>query len=55
LHPIWALLLGLVALTVLGFVPILGGITGFLAVVLGLGALALALVRSRRALAVKPA
>jgi cytoskeletal protein CcmA (bactofilin family) len=54
IHPIWALLLGLVLLTVVGFVPILGGIIGFIAVGFGLGALALALVRTRRALAVKP-
>jgi hypothetical protein len=54
IHMIWALLLGLVVLTLGVHLPILGGLIGFLAVVLGLGALALALIRTRRALAVKP-
>jgi cytoskeletal protein CcmA (bactofilin family) len=47
IHPIWALLLGLVVLTIVTAVPIVGGVIGFLAVVFGLGALTLALARSR--------
>lgn len=48
LHVSWALLLGLALLTLVGLIPILGSLVTLLAVLLGLGALALALVRARR-------
>jgi len=48
MHPLLALFVGLVILTVVGLVPFLGGIVGLVAVVFGLGALALTLFRSWR-------
>ncbi len=47
-HPLLALLVGLVLLTAVGLVPFLGGLIGLAAVVFGLGALTLTLVRSWR-------
>lgn len=41
-HPIWALLLGLALLLLVGAVPVLGGLVMLVATVFGLGALALA-------------
>ncbi len=52
LHVSWALLLGLALLTLVGLIPILGGLVSVLAILLGLGALALAFVRARRGPAV---
>lgn len=46
-HPIWALLLGLMILTLLVLLPILGPLVGFAAVLFGLGALAIAAARAR--------
>ncbi|HSR22124.1 MAG TPA: hypothetical protein VLW53_01125 [Candidatus Eisenbacteria bacterium] len=45
-HPLLALLVGLVVLTAVGLIPILGGLIGLAAVVFGLGALTLTLVRT---------
>lgn len=47
-HPLLELLVGLVVLTAVGLIPILGGLIDFAAVVVGLGALALTLFRSWR-------
>ena len=47
-HPLLELLVGLVVLTAVGLIPILGGIVDVAAVVFGLGALALTLFRSWR-------
>ncbi len=48
LHLVWPLLLGLVLLTLLTLVPVLGALVSLAAIWLGLGALALALFRSDR-------
>ncbi len=48
LHFAWALLVGLVILTLVSLIPIAGGIVMFFAVLFGLGALAVAAVRARR-------
>jgi len=47
-HPLLDLLVGLVVLTAVGLIPILGGVVDVAAVVLGLGALTLTLFRSWR-------
>ncbi len=47
-HPLLALLVGLVVLTAVGLVPFLGGLVDVAAVVFGLGALTLSLFRSWR-------
>jgi cytoskeletal protein CcmA (bactofilin family) len=47
-HPLLELLVGLVVLTAVGLIPILGGLVDAAAVVMGLGALALTLFRSWR-------
>jgi hypothetical protein len=47
-HPVLELLVGLVVLTLVGLIPILGGVVDVVAVVFGLGALALTLFRSWR-------
>jgi cytoskeletal protein CcmA (bactofilin family) len=47
-HPLLELLVGLVVLTAIGLVPVLGGLVDAAAVVMGLGALALTLFRSWR-------
>jgi cytoskeletal protein CcmA (bactofilin family) len=44
-HPLMALLVGLVVLTAVGLIPILGGLIGLAAAVFGLGALTLTLVQ----------
>ncbi|HYM50870.1 MAG TPA: hypothetical protein VET65_09920 [Candidatus Limnocylindrales bacterium] len=41
-HPVWMLLAGLFALSVVGLVPILGALVSLVAIVFGLGALAIA-------------
>jgi hypothetical protein len=53
--PVLAFLAGWGILRVLALVPILGGLVGFVAVVFGLGALAVAAWRARRPAAVEPA
>jgi cytoskeletal protein CcmA (bactofilin family) len=40
-HPLWALLAGIVVLTLVGMIPIFGGLVSLLAAILGLGALVL--------------
>lgn len=47
-HPLLALLVGLVVLTAIGLVPIVGWVVGLAAVVFGIGALTLTLFRSWR-------
>jgi len=47
-HPLLELLVGRVVLTVAGLIPILSGLIDAAAVVLGLGALTLTLLRARR-------
>jgi cytoskeletal protein CcmA (bactofilin family) len=47
-HPAWPLVVGVLALSVIGLAPIVGWIINLVAVVVGLGALALALARNRR-------
>ncbi len=49
LHPVWPLLVGLVILTLIGLIPILGGIVSFIVALLGFGAFALTLARPRPA------
>ena len=51
---VWALLLGLVLLLLVGLVPIVGGIVGFVAVLFGLGALSLTLFRVHQEQEVAP-
>ena len=46
-HPVLALLVGLVVLTLLGLIPVLGGVLDLVAIVFGLGAMALTLPRFR--------
>jgi len=47
-HPLLGLLAGLVILTAVGLIPVLGGLVGLVAVVFGLGALTLTLFQSWR-------
>jgi cytoskeletal protein CcmA (bactofilin family) len=47
-HPVLALLVGLVVLTLVGLIPVLGGVLDLVAIVFGLGAMALTLPRFRR-------
>jgi cytoskeletal protein CcmA (bactofilin family) len=47
-HPLLELLVGLVVLTAVGLIPVLGGLVGLAAIAFGLGALALTLFRSWR-------
>jgi len=47
-HPVLALLVGLLVLTLVGLIPFLGGLVALAAVVFGLGALTLTLYRSWR-------
>jgi cytoskeletal protein CcmA (bactofilin family) len=47
-HPVLSLLVGLVVLTLVGLIPVLGGVLDLVAIVFGLGAMALALARSSR-------
>jgi hypothetical protein len=47
-HPVLALLVGLVVLTLVGLIPVLGGVLDLVAIVFGLGAMALALARFSR-------
>ncbi len=49
LHPALTLLVGLVILTVIGLIPILGGIVSFIVALFGFGAFALTLARPRPA------
>lgn len=53
-HPILALLVGLVLLTLVGLIPILGGLLNLVLIVFGLGAMALTLGRMRRGRASTP-
>ena len=53
-HRVWALLLGLAILTLIGLVPFLGPLTAFVALLFGLGALVLAAGRARQS-AITPA
>lgn len=46
-HPIWMLLLGLVILTIIGLIPILGGLVSLVVLLFGLGAVFLTLARAR--------
>ncbi|HEY6866926.1 MAG TPA: hypothetical protein VI792_06700, partial [Candidatus Eisenbacteria bacterium] len=48
-HRVWAMLVGLVLLTLVGVVPILGRVIGALAAVFGLGAIVISLWGARRA------
>jgi len=49
LHPVWPLLAGLVILTLIGLIPILGGIVSFIVALFGFGAFVLTLARPRPA------
>jgi cytoskeletal protein CcmA (bactofilin family) len=48
IHPLLSLLVGLVILTLIGLIPILGGVVSLLALIFGLGAIALTLARLRK-------
>jgi hypothetical protein len=54
-HPAWAALLGLTALWLIGAVPVLGGLVVLAAVLVGTGALTIALVRADRGIGQAPA
>jgi cytoskeletal protein CcmA (bactofilin family) len=48
IHPLLSLLVGLVILTLVGLIPVLGGVVSLLALVFGLGAITLTLTRLRK-------
>jgi cytoskeletal protein CcmA (bactofilin family) len=49
IHPVWILLGGLVVLTVVGLLPVIGWLVSLAAIVFGVGALIIALSRQRQA------
>jgi len=47
-HPVWSLLAGALALGILALVPVVGGIASGAAMIVGLGALGLAMMNASR-------